>query len=341
MEDLESGNEASKWGLGCLNRLQNPRSRPSRFWVIHVGMDSNNGIYPVAYAAVETEATSSWTWFLELLGEDLDLGEISKFTFIYDRQKEIIPAVEKWKEKDLIDQLWECGRATTVNHLNKAMDDLKKINEEAHDWVCKILINICSKSHFSVMAPTDCLLNNLYEVFNYNLDEGRDKPIITCIDYIREYLMKILCVVQKEIDKCECLLTPTSTIVFDKINNDVAKYVAKYNVAENYQVFHVDMLFVLYETKLKIEKMPHMLMNGSILAIGYQYGKPYISTKLIYLMDVGRPKKKRRRGVDEPYKQASKLTRKYLSVTCSKCHNKGHNSITCKGQGGSGQVGGG
>ena len=30
---------------------------------------------------------------------------------------------------------------------------------------------------------------------------------------------------------------------------------------------------------------------------------------------------------------------KYLAVTCSKCHNKGHNSRTCKGQGGIGEVG--
>nr|KAJ0212801.1 hypothetical protein LSAT_V11C400226000 [Lactuca sativa] len=52
-----------------------------------VGLDSNNGIYPVAYVVVETESTSSWTWFLELLGEDLDLGPNSNFTFILDRQK--------------------------------------------------------------------------------------------------------------------------------------------------------------------------------------------------------------------------------------------------------------
>ncbi|KAI3791039.1 hypothetical protein L2E82_04585 [Cichorium intybus] len=49
---------------------------------------------------------------------------------------------------------------------------------------------------------------------------------------------------------------------------------------------------------------------------------------------VGRPKKKRKLAVDELSTQTSKLTRKYLTVTCAKCHNKGHNSRTCKGQGG-------
>ncbi|KAM0033435.1 putative MULE transposase domain-containing protein [Helianthus debilis subsp. tardiflorus] len=36
-----------------------------------VGVDCNNGLYPVCYAIVESESLSSWTWFLELLGDDL------------------------------------------------------------------------------------------------------------------------------------------------------------------------------------------------------------------------------------------------------------------------------
>ncbi|KAL4589414.1 hypothetical protein LXL04_002321 [Taraxacum kok-saghyz] len=52
-----------------------------------VGLDSNNGIYPVAYAIVESENIASWKWFLDCLGDDLDLGVNSNFTFIADRQK--------------------------------------------------------------------------------------------------------------------------------------------------------------------------------------------------------------------------------------------------------------
>ncbi|KAF5774681.1 putative MULE transposase domain-containing protein [Helianthus annuus] len=56
-----------------------------------VAIDANNGIYPVAYALVEAETCSAWTWFLECLGHDLDLSSNSNFTFISDRQKGIIP----------------------------------------------------------------------------------------------------------------------------------------------------------------------------------------------------------------------------------------------------------
>ena len=52
-----------------------------------VGVDANNGIYPVAYGIVESESKASWTWFLKCLGDDLDLYTNSNFTFITDRQK--------------------------------------------------------------------------------------------------------------------------------------------------------------------------------------------------------------------------------------------------------------
>ena len=52
-----------------------------------VGVDSNNGIYPLAYAIVEIENFQSWKWFLTCLGDDLELDSMSNFTFMSDRQK--------------------------------------------------------------------------------------------------------------------------------------------------------------------------------------------------------------------------------------------------------------
>lgn len=52
-----------------------------------VGRDGNNQMYPVAYAVVESENGDSWSWFIELLRDDLSLGDGSGFTIISDQQK--------------------------------------------------------------------------------------------------------------------------------------------------------------------------------------------------------------------------------------------------------------
>ncbi|GKA48608.1 hypothetical protein Tco_0741566 [Tanacetum coccineum] len=54
-----------------------------------IDIDPNNGIYPLAYDVVEYENKDSWKWFLDCLGDDLELLRNSNFTFISDRQKKV------------------------------------------------------------------------------------------------------------------------------------------------------------------------------------------------------------------------------------------------------------
>ncbi|XP_052622629.1 uncharacterized protein LOC111921813 [Lactuca sativa] len=221
-----------------------------------VGLDSNNGIYPLAYSIVEAENKSSWSWFLECLGEDLELSTNSNFTFISDRQKGILPAIAnlfpsaehrfclrhihenmklQWRGKEHRDHLWECATATTVRHFDRFMEDFNKFNSKACDWLKKIPPKHWARAHISGRAHTDILLNNLCEVFNSKLLDARDKPIITCLEYIREYLMKRICIVQNVIDKSQGPLTPTATKLLDGVKKDASQYTCIFNGAEKTQ----------------------------------------------------------------------------------------------------------
>ncbi|GJU68608.1 retrotransposon-related protein [Tanacetum coccineum] len=53
-----------------------------------VGLDSNNRIYLLAYALDEAESKSSWCWFLQCLGDDIDDNpiQISHSSAIYKRK---------------------------------------------------------------------------------------------------------------------------------------------------------------------------------------------------------------------------------------------------------------
>lgn len=52
-----------------------------------VGLDANNGMWPVAYAVVEKETKKAWTWFLKLLVDDIAITNPTDWTFMSDRQK--------------------------------------------------------------------------------------------------------------------------------------------------------------------------------------------------------------------------------------------------------------
>ncbi|GJU90739.1 hypothetical protein Tco_1303162, partial [Tanacetum coccineum] len=66
-------------------------------------------------------------------------------------------------------------------------------------------------------AKSDLLLNNICEVFNGKIVGGRDKPVITLLEYIKEYCMKRIMNVQGMIDKCTGPLTPTATRIMESI----------------------------------------------------------------------------------------------------------------------------
>nr|KAJ0207439.1 hypothetical protein LSAT_V11C500260020 [Lactuca sativa] len=119
-----------------------------------VGLDSNNGIYPLAYAFVEAETTSSWTWFLECLGGDLDLDASCNFTFVSDKQMGIMPVIAKvfpncvrhihenmklqWRGEEFRDHLWRCATNTTFRHFETAMNEFQDFSAEAHELLSKI-----------------------------------------------------------------------------------------------------------------------------------------------------------------------------------------------------------
>ncbi|XP_071700561.1 uncharacterized protein [Rutidosis leptorrhynchoides] len=132
--------------------------------------------------------------------------------------------------------LWKCATATTVAHFEKFMADLKAFDAKAHKYLSDIPPRQWSRSHFSGRAVSDVLLSNMCEVFNRWIVDGRDKPIITCLEFIRTYLMKRIDSTQKNIMKSDGVLTPKATKVFELIKKEASKYSVIYNGSRMFQV---------------------------------------------------------------------------------------------------------
>ncbi|XP_071699627.1 uncharacterized protein [Rutidosis leptorrhynchoides] len=361
---------------------------------------SDNGIYPVAYALVEKEKYDSWLWFLDCLGKDLGLDTRSNFTFISDRQKGLLQAVDrlypcaehrycvkhlhgnmksKWSGNAYKNHLWKCATSTTVPEFEKNMLALKGFSEPCWIWLNKIAPKHWSKSHFTGRAHSDVLLSNMCEVLNRWLVDARDKPIITCLEFVREYLMKRIVNVINRMSKCQGPLTPAATKIFEGNQKDAHKLTVLWNGDGKYQVNgphgeqvvvdivnkvcacrrweltgipckHVvvvlwNMSRVNDETVGPLESWVHRVHWLDTWKNTYNYKinpvngidmwrKSDVPTKLlppIKEATTGRPKKNRKKGVDEKVDLVgkTKLSKKGTINRCGNCKEPGHNKRRC------------
>ncbi|KAL2251285.1 UNVERIFIED_CONTAM: hypothetical protein Sindi_2250800 [Sesamum indicum] len=176
-----------------------------------VGVDPNNNQFPLAYAVVLSENKENWEWFLTLLKEDLNIIRDDAYTFISDKQKGLLPAFEKvlpgvenrfcvrhlhgnmktagFKGLGYKKALWKAAKTTTVSQFQRAMQDIADLDVRCLEWLQDKPASQWSKSHFSTYPKCDFLLNNLCESFNSCILEAREKPILTMLEWIREYVM--------------------------------------------------------------------------------------------------------------------------------------------------------
>ncbi|GJY47239.1 hypothetical protein Tco_0436302 [Tanacetum coccineum] len=176
-------------------------------------------------------------------------------------------------------------------------------------------------------AKSNLLLNNICDVFNGKIVGGRDKPVITLLEYIREYCMKRIVNVQGVIDKCTGPLTPTATRIMESIKKE-AHLMKEIGIDKD--------SFTWKET------YSHKIQP--ICGTKYWEKCTCLTTLLPpkHHVQVGRPRKKRKRSKhkDEPFVNDGKLSKKGRTITCQSCGNTGHNKAACKGKAGQDGSGG-
>ncbi|GKD93775.1 hypothetical protein Tco_1373612, partial [Tanacetum coccineum] len=202
--------------------------------------------------------------------------------------------------------LWKCATATTEVHFEREMDEFKGYNRLAHKWLRKIPPKYWSRSQFSGRATCDLLVNNIYEVFNRQLLEAKDSPVIIALEYVREYLMKRIMIVHKVIEKSQGPLTPIVTNIFKAIKEKASQCVV-WNGAELFQVNKVACIFNMNDNGMQVRLLEDWVLVDQV--------------------------KRGRKSANEVTKMVKdgKLIRKGGIVTCCKCGQKGHNKRSCKG----------
>ncbi|KAL4318980.1 hypothetical protein GQ457_18G014420 [Hibiscus cannabinus] len=324
-----------------------------------VGIDANDGIYPIAYAAVESENYASWHWFLDILKNDLQIGSIC---FMSDKQKGLLEAIddifpnaevrncvrhlynnfkELHKGKALKDVVWKAARATYSREFEAAMDQLKALSVPAYEWIKKINPAQWSKSHFSTRSKCDMLLNNLCESFNKVILEARDKPILTMMEVIRTKLMKKVVSKREEAEKWPGPLCGVGPHVL--VEKDIKfKVVLDTSMLWTLCSIHVHAgggTSVESPVSMQSQQFKRPIENLKTMSMSPEQWSPVTEMEPILPPSIrrppGRPTKKRRKEADEV--NNPKLCKRGQQSNCSKCGMSGHNKRTCRGQIGANQ----
>nr|GEV83960.1 hypothetical protein [Tanacetum cinerariifolium] len=261
--------------------------------LVAVGLNLNNGIYPLAYALVEAEM--------------IDKRQACK------------------------DLLWRAASATNVRDFEKYMLELKTMNAKAHEWLNKIPTEYWARSYFSGREKSNLLLNNICEVFNGKIVRGRDKLVITLLKYIKEYCMNRIVDVQGVIDKCISPLTPTTTRIMESIKKEAHLIKMQWNRANKYEVLGslgdqcvVDVVTMTCSCrKWELTGIPckHVVAACWNMALNDRAAPPPQKHRTKYWEKSTCP------TILLPPKHLSR------TITCKSCGNTGHNKATCKGQG--------
>ncbi|WVZ77343.1 LOW QUALITY PROTEIN: hypothetical protein U9M48_025221, partial [Paspalum notatum var. saurae] len=331
-----------------------------------IGRDSNNQMYPVAWAVVDKENNDNWSWFCDLLSRDIKFEGGKDWVIISDQQKGILNAVEKWApkaehrncarhiyanwKKEFYDKEWQklfwaCAKAPNNVLFNRARAKLAQKTRAGAQAILNTHPQHWSRAWFRLGSNCDSVDNNICESFNKWIVEARFFPIITMLEAIR---VKVMVRIQEQRTKAEKWM--------DAICRNISKKIAYLHKTDHR--FTVDLAkkecscrywqlsgLPCYHAISSIYYKTHSLYD--FVADCYKFKKIYSHClepvegmhswpvsdrpKLRapgYIKMPGRPKTERKREPHEKPK-AKKMCRLGTFIRCRKCKGVGHNIASC------------
>ncbi|GKA60577.1 ribonuclease H-like domain-containing protein [Tanacetum coccineum] len=176
-----------------------------------VGKDPNNKMFPFAWAIVEKKSQSSWTWFLKHLKIDIKTIDGQEWTFMSDKQKGLLNAVQElfpqaehrlcarhiyanWYSDFHGEQLkmafYSVAKCANEAQMNQRLEEIDDIQSGAKQSLKSKDIRQWRRAFFRSSTKCDSVDNNSTEAWNFVLIGARSKPIISMNEDIRDYRMQ-------------------------------------------------------------------------------------------------------------------------------------------------------
>ncbi|XP_010507263.1 PREDICTED: uncharacterized protein LOC104783859 [Camelina sativa] len=308
-----------------------------------VGRDGDNRIVPLAWTVVEIENDDNWDWLLRHLCASLGLVTMTHLALISDKQSGLVKAIsnilphaehrqcakhimDNWKrdshDQELQHIFWRIARSYTTGQFNDNMAELKRYNPQAYASLQLTNPITWSRAFFKIGTCCNDNLNNLSDSFNRTIRQARRKPLLDLLEDIRRQCMvrnaKRFIIAEVEdtevADGWNPMFSCSSVIIGrkEKVEDNVNDYYTKKKWRETY----LDGIRLVQGMPLwpRLNRLP-------VFPPPWRMGNPR------------RPSNHdRRKGRNESLSSSNtkKMSRAKRIMTCSNCHQEGHNKQACK-----------
>lgn len=203
--------------------------------------DGDDGVFPVAFAVVDTETDDNWNWFLLQLKSAISVS--CPITFVADRQKglrESIAEIFKGSyhgyclrylteqlmrdlkgqfshevKRLMVEDFYAAAYAPRIENFERCLESIKSISLEAYDWVVQSEPQNWANAYFQG-ARYNHMTSNFGELFYSWASDAHELPITQMVDLIRGKIMELIYGRRADSNQWVTRLTPSMEEKLDK-----------------------------------------------------------------------------------------------------------------------------
>jgi hypothetical protein len=266
------------------------------------------------------------------------------------------------------DLMMGAAKATYFQAWKAKMDELKKIDAGAWEWLMLHPTKSWCKHAFSYYPKCDVLMNNLTESFNATILVARDKPFLSMCEWIRTYLMNRIGTARNKLDRWQHNIMPMPRKRLDKEVVLSGQWTPNLSMGEEWQVTHHygQQQFIVDTAKRTYTcgfwELVGIPCRHAIAALSYRMQNPsdfvdqcYSREKYLECYSFGvspingmemwpqvdieeplpphykrGPGRPKKLRIREVDELGSRMRRPGVSYRCTKCDKFGHNKRKCK-----------
>ncbi|KAJ9565013.1 hypothetical protein OSB04_000979 [Centaurea solstitialis] len=329
-----------------------------------IGRDGNNHIFPVAWAVVNVENKDNWTWFINLVGEDLDIVNGEGLTLISDQHEGLVQAVKdimpNAEHRQCARHIYEnfrkvYSKASYPQLFESVMKEIRLANPNAHKYLMEREPKTWSRAYFEVNRGCDSVENGFSECFNFVLLKVRHKPIITMLEAIRTILMERMNTMRRISESWIDDICPSIKKKLDYAKDQQRFWKVIPGGGLTFEVRLGNDAFIVNEESktctCRMWQLSGLPCHHAVAALFYIHKHPEDCSILLLPVQgmnqwktndlnkplppkpkrmPGRPKKQRKKAIHEPSPHHGKVSKQGSVMTCQKCFQVGHNRRGCK-----------